>query len=113
MVRLASRFLSACLVAAPLWMSLEFPAHASEPTQLLVYSTLEADFLAGLKKAFEADHPDLFIVWQKDSTGIVTARILAERGQRGDAIWGLAATSMMRLKKDNLLAPHAPPNLSE
>jgi iron(III) transport system substrate-binding protein len=113
MVRLASRFLSACLVPAALSMSLEFPAHAAEPTQLVVYSTLEADFLAELKKAFEADHPDLSIVWQKDSTGIVTARILAERGQRGDAIWGLAATSMMRLKKDNLLAPHAPPNLSE
>jgi iron(III) transport system substrate-binding protein len=73
----------------------------------------ESDFLAELKKAFEADNPDLSIVWQKDSTGVVTARILAERGQRGDAIWGLGATSMMRLKKEDLLAPHAPKNLSD
>src|SRR5215207_9464884 len=39
-------------------------------------STLEADFLGELKKAFEAEHPDLSIAWQKDSTGVITARIL-------------------------------------
>jgi iron(III) transport system substrate-binding protein len=107
MIRLAS-LLSACLLA----VVVQFTAQSAEQAQLVVYSTLEADFLAELKKAFEADNPDLAIVWQKDSTGVVTARILAERGQRGDAIWGLAATSMMRLKKEDLLAPHAPPNLS-
>ena len=47
---------------------------------------------------------DLEIVWHKDSTGVLTARILAERGERGDAVWGLAATSMMRLKKQVTLA---------
>jgi hypothetical protein len=30
-----------------------------------VYSTLEADFLAELKKAFETGNPDLSILWQK------------------------------------------------
>jgi iron(III) transport system substrate-binding protein len=89
------------------------PASAADRAQLVVYSTLEADFLAELKKAFEADNPAIEIVWQKDATGVTTARILAERGERGDAIWGLAATSMMRLKKDGLLTPHAPPNLAE
>ena len=109
MARLASRLLSGFLLA----LSVQFPSHSAERTQLVVYSTLEADFLAELKKAFEANNPDLSILWQKDSTGVTTARILAERGQRGDAIWGLAATSMMRLKKDDLLAPHTPPNLPE
>ena len=88
-------------------------AAAAERTQIVVYSTLEPDFTAELKKAFEADNPDIETVWQRDSTGVVTARLLAERGQRGDAVWGLAATSMMRLKKEGLLALHAPPNLSE
>ena len=109
MARLASRLLSGFLLA----LSVQFPSHSAERTQLVVYSTLEADFLAELKKAFEANNPDLSILWQKDSTGVTTARILAERGQRGDAIWGLAATSMMRLKKEHLLAAHAPPNLPE
>ena len=84
---------------------------AEARTQLAVYSTLEADFLAELKKAFEADNGDLEIIWHKDSTGVLTARILAERGGRGDAVWGLAATSMMRLKNEGLLTPHTPPNL--
>lgn len=87
--------------------------HAAEQKSLVVYSTLEPDFLLALKAAFETDHPEIKIVWQKDATGVITARLLAEQGQRGDAIWGLAATSMMRLKKQGLLRPHAPPNLYE
>jgi iron(III) transport system substrate-binding protein len=62
-------------------------AAAAERTQLVVYSTLEPDFVGELKKAFEADNPDIEIVWQRDSTGVITARLLAERGERGDAIW--------------------------
>jgi iron(III) transport system substrate-binding protein len=88
------------------------PAHAQR-AELVVYSTLEADFLAELKKGFEAVNPDVAIVWQKDATGVITARILAEGGQRGDAIWGLAATSMMRLKKDDLLIAYAPKGLAQ
>jgi iron(III) transport system substrate-binding protein len=87
--------------------------NAADVTPVVVYSTLEPDYLSALKTAFETDNPDLNIVWQKDSTGVVTARILAEKGQRGDAIWGLAATSMMQLKKEGLLAAYAPKSLSE
>src|SRR5215207_2117086 len=88
------------------------PAHAQR-AELVVYSTLEADFLSELKKGFEAANPDVAIVWQKDSAGIITARILAEGGQRGDVIWGLAATSMMRLKRDGLLIAYAPKDLAQ
>lgn len=88
-------------------------ASAADRKPLLVYSALEPDYLMELKKAFEADNPDIEIRWQRDATGVTTARLLAERGQQGDAIWGLAVTSMIRLKKDNLLAPYAPKNLNE
>jgi lipoyl(octanoyl) transferase len=106
-------FRLACRFAALAVLFAGSVAVAAERTQLLVYSTLEPDFVGELKKAFEADNPDIEIVWQRDSTGVITARLLAERGERGDAIWGLAATSMMRLKKEALLKPHAPPNLAE
>ncbi len=106
-------FRLACRVAALAVLIAGSFAAAAERMQLLVYSTLEPDFVGELKKAFEADNPDIEIVWQRDSTGVITARLLAERGERGDAIWGLAATSMMRLKKEGLLKPHAPPNLAE
>ena len=49
----------------------------------------------------------------RDSTGVLTAKILAEQStQRGDAIWGLAVTSTMQLKTRGLLEPYAPKNLA-
>jgi iron(III) transport system substrate-binding protein len=90
-----------------------FPAAAQTRTQLKVYSTLEPDNISVFKKAFEADNPDIEIVWIRDSTGVVTARILAEgEKQQGDAIWGLAVTSALALKARGLIEPYAPANLA-
>src|SRR5476649_929831 len=55
-------------------------ASAQQRTRLLVYSTLEPENIADFKKAFEAEDPDVEIVWARDSTGVVTAKILAEQG---------------------------------
>lgn len=86
----------------------------AQKTRLIVYSTLEVEHIAKFKEAFEGDNPDLEIVWIRDSTGIVTAKLLAEKGNpHGDAIWGLAATSMYLLDKEGMLLPYAPPNLGE
>lgn len=89
-------------------------AQAQDRTRLVVFSTLEIEHLNDFKKAFEAENRDLEIQWVNDSTGVVTARLLAEQGnQRGDAIWGLAVTSMLQLEKRGLLEPYAPKNLAE
>ena len=88
-------------------------ASAQQRSRLQVYSTLEVANIADFKKAFEAENRDVEIVWIRDSTGVVTARILAEQGaQRGDAIWGLAVTSTMQLKERGLLEPYAPKDLA-
>ena len=82
-------------------------------TRLEVYSTLEVENIADFKKSFESGNPDIEIVWIRDSTGVITAKILAEQSaQRADAIWGLAVTSMLLLDKRGLLEPYAPPTLS-
>ena len=47
-------------------------------TTLTVYTALEAEELEPLRKAFRAEHPDIDINWVRDSTGIITAKILAE-----------------------------------
>jgi iron(III) transport system substrate-binding protein len=87
-------------------------ATAQDHVKLEVYSTLEIENLKDFKKAFEAENPGIEILWNRDSTGVITARILAEQGvQRGDAIWGLAVTSMLLLDKRGLLEPYAPNNL--
>src|ERR1700736_875128 len=89
------------------------PASAQQRTRLQVYSTLEVANINDFKKSFEAENRDVEIVWLRDSTGVVTAKILAEQNaQRGDAIWGLAITSTMQLKARGMLEPYAPKNVS-
>jgi iron(III) transport system substrate-binding protein len=85
------------------------PAHAEE---LTVYTAIEADDLAKYAERFNKDHPDIDIQWVRDSTGIITAKLLAEKDNpQADAIWGLAATSLMLLKNEGMLEPYAPPGL--
>jgi iron(III) transport system substrate-binding protein len=100
-------------LAAAVFMLVVVSASAQQRTRLQVYSTLEVANIADFKKAFEAENRDVEIVWMRDSTGVVTAKILAEQNaQRGDAIWGLAVTSTMLLKERGLLEPYAPKNLA-
>ncbi|MBI3452462.1 MAG: putative 2-aminoethylphosphonate ABC transporter substrate-binding protein [Rhodospirillales bacterium] len=94
--------------------ALSVPGAGVAATRLVVYTTLEADHVAEFKKAFEDDNPEIEIVWIRDSTGVVTAKLVAEKDSpRGDAIWGLAVTSMLLLDKEGLLLPYAPDNLAE
>jgi len=108
--------LATAALAAVLGFAAGDPARAQSQahTRLTVYSTLEVDQLAVYKKAFEADNPDIEIAWLRDSTGVLTARLLAEKAEsRGDAIWGLAVTSMFLLDQQGLLMPYAPKGLAE
>ena len=58
---------------------LALPAFAQAPkTQLQVYTTLLPESLAEFKSAFEAENPNIEIVWRRESTGTLTARIIAE-----------------------------------
>src|SRR3546814_16276076 len=52
-------------------------------TELLVYTAAEADELAGFKKAFETEYPDIDIQWVRASTGIVMAKLRSEEGRVG------------------------------
>ncbi len=47
-------------------------------TQLLIYTAIEPEELEPIRKAFRAEHPDIDIKWVRASTGIITAKILAE-----------------------------------
>ena len=82
-------------------------------TRLVVYSTLEPDHIGAYKQAFEADNPDIEIALIRDSTGVLTARLIAERNRpQGDAIWGLAVTSMLLLDRQGVLLAYAPNGLA-
>jgi iron(III) transport system substrate-binding protein len=99
----------AALAAALL---LPFAAMSQNRTELLVYSALEADQIKAYKEAFEKDNPAIELKFVRDSTGIVTAKLLAEKANpQADVVWGLAATSLMLLDKEGLLQPYAPKGL--
>lgn len=82
---------------------------ASAATELTVYTAVEAEDLQRYAETFNADHPDIKINWVRDSTGIVTAKLLAEKNNpQADVVWGLAATSLLLLKSEGMLEPYAP-----
>jgi len=78
-------------------------------TQLTVYTAVEAEDLKKYAATFNEDHPDIEINWVRDSTGIVTAKLLAEKeNPQADIVWGLAATSLMLLKEEGMLEAYSP-----
>ena len=76
---------------------------------LTVYTAVEAEDLKRYAKEFNKANPDIKIKWVRDSTGVVTAKLLAEKNNpQADVVWGLAATSLMKLKAEGMLEPYAP-----
>ncbi|MFT2520142.1 hypothetical protein ACMWQB_28310, partial [Escherichia coli] len=47
---------------------------------MTVYTALEADQIKAYQAAFQKANPDIEIKWVRDSTGIVTAKLLADNG---------------------------------
>jgi iron(III) transport system substrate-binding protein len=78
-------------------------------TDLTVYTALEADQLKAYANAFEKSNADVKINWVRDSTGIITARLLAEKANpQADVVLGLAATSLLVLKDQSMLQSYKP-----
>ena len=96
---LGAALLSLFLLAGP----------AVAKTNLLVYTAVEPNYLNQYKKGFESAYPDIRITWVRDSTGIITARLLAEKdAPKADAVFGLGASSIVLLQKEGMLQPYKP-----
>ena len=77
--------------------------------ELTVYTSVEVDSFKKYVSAFNEVHPDIKLNWIRDSAGIQTAKLLAEKeNQQADFVWGLAATSLMILKAEGMTHPYAP-----
>ncbi|MBK9441461.1 MAG: putative 2-aminoethylphosphonate ABC transporter substrate-binding protein [Comamonadaceae bacterium] len=85
---------------------------AAQKTQLLVYTALETDQLKAYQEGFNKTNPDIEIKWVRDSTGVITAKLLAEKANpQADAVMGVAASSLALMDKQGMLIPYAPLNL--
>ena len=85
---------------------------SAQKAQLLVYTALETDQLKAYQEGFNKVHPDIELKWVRDSTGVITAKLLAEKANpQADAVMGVAASSLALLDKQGMLEPYAPLNL--
>ncbi len=87
-------------------------AASAQKTELTVYTAVEAEDLKLYAETFNKEFPDIKINWVRDSTGIITAKLLAEKDNpQADVVWGLAATSLLLMKAEGMLEPYAPVGL--
>lgn len=95
-----------CLATA----ALAFAASAAaQKTELLVYTALETDQLKAYTESFQKTNPNIDLKFVRDSTGVITAKLLAEKANpQADVILGVAASSMEIFKAEGMLAPYAP-----
>ena len=85
---------------------------SAQKTQLLVYTALETDQIKAYADGFNKVYPDIEIKWVRDSTGVITAKLLAEKANpQADVVMGVAASSLALLDKQGMLIPYAPLNL--
>ncbi|HEX4779123.1 MAG TPA: putative 2-aminoethylphosphonate ABC transporter substrate-binding protein, partial [Usitatibacter sp.] len=81
----------------------------AEKTELLVYTALETDQLKAYTESFQKTNPDIDLKFVRDSTGVITAKLLAEKANpQADVVLGVSASSMEIFKRDGMLVPYAP-----
>ena len=87
---------------------------AAGAEELLVYTALEDDEIPIYLDLFKKAHPNIEIKIVRDSTGIVTAKLLAEKDNpQADVVWGTAATSLMLCDQAGMVEPYAPKGIEK
>lgn len=105
------KYVSLLAVSLLLFMTSALSATAAEIT---VYTALEDDELAVYIPAFEKKHPNIKLNLIRDSTGIITAKLLAEKDNPvADVVWGTAATSLLVANDMGMLAGYNPKGIEK
>ena len=84
-------------------------ADSADSGSIVVYTALEDELTSMYLEAFNAEYPDINVNIVRDSTGIITAKLLAEKDNpQADLVWGTAASSMMILDSEGMLEAYSP-----
>jgi iron(III) transport system substrate-binding protein len=103
-------FTTALASAAMLWAV----SASAQKTELLVYTALETDQIKAYEEAFYKAYPDVGIKWVRDSTGVITAKLLAEKANpQADMVVGTSASSMAVFANEGMLQGYAPKGLDK
>src|SRR5881397_3007647 len=110
--RLGSLLACAAIVAAAIGFAAT-TVRAAKAT-LTVYTAVEADDLKKYAARFNEDYPDIEIKWVRDSTGVITAKLLAEKANpQADLVVGVSASSMAVFANEGMLQGYAPKELDK
>ncbi|MED0675919.1 putative 2-aminoethylphosphonate ABC transporter substrate-binding protein [Aneurinibacillus thermoaerophilus] len=77
--------------------------------ELTIYTALEDDQIQTYLESFKKKYPDIKLNIVRDSTGVITAKLLAEKeNPQADVVWGTAATSLLVLDQNQMLEGYSP-----
>ncbi len=77
--------------------------------ELTIYSSVESDNLKIFSENFAKAYPSIKVNWVRDSTGVIQARVIAEKANpRNDVFFGHAATDLLALDKMGMFLPYSP-----
>src|ERR1700733_13667513 len=94
---------------APLLFAAAASSAWAQKTELLVYTALETDQLKAYTDSFQKTNPNIDLKFVRDSTGVITAKVLAEKANpQADIILGVSATSVAIFESEGMLAPYSP-----
>ncbi len=104
------RMLASVSVAA---LFAAMPALAQK-VELNVYTALETDQLKAYTEGFNKVYPNIDIKWTRDSTGVITSKLLAEKANPvADLVVGVSASSMAVFANEGMLQGYAPKGLDK
>jgi len=87
-------------------------ANTGSQEEITVYTALEDDQIATYLPLFNKAHPEIKVNIVRDSTGVVTAKLIAEKDNpQADLVWGTAVSSLLVADQEGILAPYAPKGL--
>ncbi|MCL1907033.1 MAG: putative 2-aminoethylphosphonate ABC transporter substrate-binding protein [Propionibacteriaceae bacterium] len=87
----------------------ENPTTVPDAGEITVYTALEDEIVEEYLAVFNTTYPDIKVNVVRESTGIITAKLLAEKDNPiADVVWGTAASSLLVLDSENMLEPYAP-----
>ena len=101
------------IIAAVAFALCAAPALAQK-TELLVYTALETDQIKAYEDAFKKANPNIDLKWVRDSTGVITSKLLAEKANpQADVVFGVSASSLAVFENEGMLQPYAPKGLDK
>ena len=82
--------------------------------ELTIYSSVEPDNLKIFSENFSKAHPSIKVNWVRDSTGVIQARVIAEKDNpRNDVFFGHAATDLLSLDQMGMFLPYLPKSVDK